>query len=68
CTHKFSNEDIAIATVIVLCCIVLPGVPGITFLSGGHTEEETSLNINAVNQYSLLKSWTFAQALQDSAL
>jgi fructose-bisphosphate aldolase class I len=32
-------------------------VPGITFLSGGQSEEEASINLNGINKCPLLKPW-----------
>ncbi|XP_005431338.1 fructose-bisphosphate aldolase B [Geospiza fortis] len=47
-------------------------VPGICFLSGGQSEEEASLNLNAMNQCPLPKPWkltfSYGRALQASAL
>lgn len=45
---------------------------GICFLSGGQSEEEASLNLNAMNQSPLAKPWkltfSYGRALQASAL
>lgn len=45
---------------------------GICFLSGGQSEEEASLNLNAINQTPLHKPWkltfSYGRALQASAL
>lgn len=45
---------------------------GITFLSGGQSEEEASINLNAINKCPLLKPWaltfSYGRALQASAL
>lgn len=42
------------------------------FLSGGQSEEEASVNLNAINQYQGKKPWTltfsYGRALQASAL
>lgn len=46
---KFSPEDVAKATVTALQRTVPAAVPGITFLSGGQSEEEASVNLNAIN-------------------
>jgi len=47
-------------------------VLGIVFLSGGQTEEEASVNLNAINKYNGRKPWTlsfsFGRALQASVL
>uniref|UniRef100_A0A8C8TXH9 Fructose-bisphosphate aldolase n=1 Tax=Peromyscus maniculatus bairdii TaxID=230844 RepID=A0A8C8TXH9_PERMB len=72
CIQKFSNEDIAMATVPALHRTVPPAVPGFTFLSGGQSEEEASANLNAINKCLLLKPWaltfSYDRALQASAL
>ncbi|XP_011803569.1 PREDICTED: fructose-bisphosphate aldolase A isoform X3 [Colobus angolensis palliatus] len=72
CTQKFSHEEIAMATVTALRCTVPPAVTGITFLSGGQSEEEASINLNAINKCPLLKPWaltfSYGRALQASAL
>lgn len=52
---------------------VLPAVPGIFFLSGGQSEEEASLNLNAMNQmrkniHPWHISFSFGRALQYSVL
>lgn len=45
---------------------------GITFLSGGQSEEEASINLNAMNQCPLHRPWaltfSYGRALQASAL
>jgi len=44
---------------------------GIVFLSGGQSEEEASVNLNAINQYQGKKPWaltfSYGRALQASA-
>ncbi|CAD7680981.1 unnamed protein product [Nyctereutes procyonoides] len=49
-----------------------PPLIGITFLSGGQSEEEASINLNAINKCPLLKPWaltfSYGRALQASAL
>uniref|UniRef100_A0AAQ4S5Y0 Fructose-bisphosphate aldolase n=1 Tax=Gasterosteus aculeatus aculeatus TaxID=481459 RepID=A0AAQ4S5Y0_GASAC len=72
CSHKFSNQEIAMATVTALRRTVPPAVPGVTFLSGGQSEEEASINLNAMNQCPLHRPWaltfSYGRALQASAL
>ncbi|XP_023648113.1 fructose-bisphosphate aldolase A [Paramormyrops kingsleyae] len=72
CSHKFTSQEIAMATVTALRRTVPPAVPGITFLSGGQSEEEASINLNAINQCPLRKPWaltfSYGRALQASAL
>lgn len=51
-------------------CILLP--QGVTFLSGGQSEAEATINLNAINQCALHRPWaltfSFGRALQASAL
>jgi len=65
-------SQIALATVRVLQHVVPCSVPGVTFLSGGMTEEEASLALNAINQLDTVKPWSlsfsFGRALQQSCL
>ncbi|XP_041092880.1 fructose-bisphosphate aldolase A-like [Polyodon spathula] len=72
CTHKYSPQEIAMATVTALRRTVPPAVPGVTFLSGGQSEEDASINLNAINQCPLPKPWaltfSYGRALQASAL
>uniref|UniRef100_A0A8B9P924 Fructose-bisphosphate aldolase n=1 Tax=Apteryx owenii TaxID=8824 RepID=A0A8B9P924_APTOW len=72
CPKKYSPEEIAMATVTALRRTVPPAVPGITFLSGGQSEEEASLNLNAINRCPLARPWaltfSYGRALQASAL
>uniref|UniRef100_A0A8C1R8K4 Fructose-bisphosphate aldolase n=1 Tax=Cyprinus carpio TaxID=7962 RepID=A0A8C1R8K4_CYPCA len=57
CSQKYAPQEVAMATVTALRRTVPPAVPGITFLSGGQSEEEASLNLNAINQCPLQKPW-----------
>ena len=61
----------AMATVSALHYTVPPALPGTTFLSGGQSEEEASINLNTIKCL-LLKPWaltlSYDQALQASAL
>uniref|UniRef100_A0A3Q2LD29 Fructose-bisphosphate aldolase n=2 Tax=Equus TaxID=9789 RepID=A0A3Q2LD29_HORSE len=72
CPIKYSPEEIAMATVTALRRSVPPAVPGVTFLSGGQSEEEASLNLNAINRCPLPRPWaltfSYGRALQASAL
>ena len=51
CPTKRTSEEIAQATVTALSRTVPAAVPGVVFLSGGQSEEEASVNLNAINQY-----------------
>uniref|UniRef100_A0A672NJ09 Fructose-bisphosphate aldolase n=1 Tax=Sinocyclocheilus grahami TaxID=75366 RepID=A0A672NJ09_SINGR len=72
CSQKNTPQEVAMATVTALRRTVPPAVPGVTFLSGGQSEEEASLNLNAINQCPLSKPWaltfSYGRALQASAL
>mmetsp|Transcript_2326 Transcript_2326/g.1671 ORF Transcript_2326/g.1671 Transcript_2326/m.1671 type:complete len:361 (+) Transcript_2326:36-1118(+) len=65
-------EEIALATVRVLQHTVPCAVPGITFLSGGMSEEEASLALNAINNAPGPRPWaltfSYGRALQQSCL
>ncbi|XP_066255486.1 fructose-bisphosphate aldolase [Euwallacea similis] len=69
---KFGPEDIGKATVTALQRTVPAAVPGITFLSGGQSEEEASINLSAINAYPGKKPWvltfSYGRALQASVL
>ncbi|XP_065175017.1 fructose-bisphosphate aldolase C-like [Sycon ciliatum] len=68
----YTPEDIARATVTALQRTMPAAVPGVTFLSGGQSEEEASRNLNAINQYQGKKPWkltfSYGRALQASTL
>merc|ERR1712112_539941 len=75
CPQKATPAQVAIATVTAFSRTIPPAVPGIVFLSGGQSEEEATLNLNAINQYkqgSPVKPWrlsfSFGRALQASCL
>ncbi|XP_069802466.1 fructose-bisphosphate aldolase C isoform X2 [Dendropsophus ebraccatus] len=72
CSKKYSAEEIAMATVTALRRTVPPAVPGVTFLSGGQSEEEATINLNAINNCPLARPWaltfSYGRALQASAL
>ena len=55
---KATPAEVGKATVTALSRTVPPAMPGVVFLSGGQSEEEASVNLNAINQYSgALKPW-----------
>uniref|UniRef100_A0A3Q2Q983 Fructose-bisphosphate aldolase n=1 Tax=Fundulus heteroclitus TaxID=8078 RepID=A0A3Q2Q983_FUNHE len=72
CPTKYSPEEVAMASVSAMRRTVPPAVPGICFLSGGQSEEEASIHLNAINNCPLAKPWvltfSFGRALQASAL
>jgi len=72
CKQKFTPEQNAKATVLALSRTVPAAMPGVVFLSGGQSEEDSTLNLNAINQYQGPKPWalsfSFGRALQASVL
>jgi fructose-bisphosphate aldolase class I len=67
-----SAREIAEKTILALSRTVPPAVPGITFLSGGQSEEEATLNLDEMNKSSLKKPWaltfSYGRALQHSTI
>jgi len=72
CTKKNTPAEVAVATVMALSRTVPAAVPGITFLSGGQSEEDATIHLNAINACSGRKPWSltfsFGRALQASVL
>jgi fructose-bisphosphate aldolase class I len=71
CPKKYTSADIAKATVTALNRTVPAAVPGIVFLSGGQSEEDATINLDAINKIQLKKPWrltfSYGRALQASA-
>ena len=57
-TIQATGSEIALATVRVLQHTVPVAVPGVTFLSGGMSEEEASVALNLLNQTPGPRPWT----------
>jgi len=72
CTKKYTPADIALATVTVLQRTVPAAVAGITFLSGGQSEEEATVHLNEMNKVAGQKPWaltfSYGRALQATVL
>ncbi|XP_023288479.1 fructose-bisphosphate aldolase isoform X1 [Orussus abietinus] len=72
CPKKAAPQEIAAATVTALSRTVPPAVTGVTFLSGGQSEEEASVNLDAINKFPGKKPWaltfSYGRALQASVL
>jgi len=72
CPKKYSPADIAAATITVLQRTVPAAVPGITFLSGGLSEEDATVYLNTMNAMKANKPWalsfSYGRALQASVL
>merc|ERR1712168_1507401 len=72
CKERATPEQIGLATVTALRRTVPCAVPGITFLSGGQSEQEATANLNAMNKVDLINpgalSFSYGRALQASVL
>eukprot|EP01035_Chromulina_nebulosa_P018351 gene18351-24044_t len=71
-TEPVTKEKIAEYTVRTLERTVPPAVPGVTFLSGGLSEEEASIYLNTINSIKRKGPWSltfsYGRALQQSTL
>lgn len=67
-----SAEEVAWYTVRTLSRTMAPAMPGVTFLSGGTSEEEASTFLNAMQHVDLPKPWaltfSYGRALQTSVM
>jgi len=72
CPTKYTPVQVAEATVTALQRTLPVSVPGVTFLSGGQTEEDASVHLDAINKLQTKKPWaltfSYGRALQASAL
>lgn len=73
CPTKYAPEAAAQATILALSRTVPAAVPGICFLSGGQSEEEATIHLDAVNKCGAGKkpwalTFSYGRALQASAL
>jgi fructose-bisphosphate aldolase class I len=73
CPQKYTALENARATVTALSRGVPPAVPGITFLSGGQSEEQATVNLDTMNKISdIPRPWaltfSYGRALQASVL
>jgi len=73
CPTKYTPQQAAIATVQALSRTVPGAVPGITFLSGGQSEEEATVHLDALNKCQAAKkpwalTFSYGRALQASCL
>jgi len=72
CPRRAMPEEIGLATVTALRRAVPPAVPGVVFLSGGQSEIDATIHLNAINQCPMVKSWTlsfsYGRALQASVI
>ena len=72
CTKKYTPAQVGEATITVFQRTLPIAVPGVTFLSGGQSEVNATIHLNAMNTYKGNKPWvltfSFGRALQDSVL
>lgn len=72
-SERAGPGDVAWRTVQVLTRTIPAAIPGIMFLSGGQSEEEASVNLNAMNALpNVVRPWSlsfsYGRALQHSAI
>merc|ERR1712087_361105 len=70
---KKEAQEIAWYTVRTLSRTIVPALCGVCFLSGGQSEEEASLNLNAMNKITEIPhpwalTFSYGRALQKSVL
>lgn len=71
CADQYSSDEVAEATVRCLKSAVPANLPGIVFLSGGQGDEESTANLNAMNQigpHPWPLSFSYGRAMQQAAL
>jgi len=70
---KVTPQEIAHKTIVALSRTLPAAVPGVMFLSGGQSEEEATLNLNAMNALNSKQapwslSFSYGRALQHSCI
>ena len=72
CKTKSDPEEVAKYTIQTLERTVPASVPGVTFLSGGLSEEDASIFLNTMNQQKRVGPWSltfsYSRAMQSSTL
>lgn len=71
CPDQVDVEDVAEATVRCLKAAVPASLPGIVFLSGGQTDEQSTAHLNAMNRigpHPWPLSFSYGRAMQQAAL
>lgn len=72
CPNKATPAEVAEMTVRTFERSIPPAMPGVTFLSGGISEEDSSIFLNAINANERKGPWaltfSFSRALQSSCL
>ena len=57
CSTRATPEEVAWMTVRTLQRTIVPALPVVCFLSGGQSEEDASLNLNAINKLDVPRPW-----------
>lgn len=72
CPNKPTPEEVAETTVRTFQRSIPPAMPGVTFLSGGISEEDSSIFLNAINKVDRIGPWaltfSFSRAMQSSCI
>ena len=72
CSSRAGIEEVAQETLRCLLSAVPPAVPGIAFLSGGQSDDEATLHLNAINNLADSLPWSvtfsYGRALQAAAM
>lgn len=72
CKDKPTPAEVAAMTVQTLQRAIPPAMPGVTFLSGGISEEDSSVYLNEINKIDRVGPWaltfSFSRAMQSSCL
>jgi len=72
CETKPTPEEVAQMTVQTLQRVIPPAMPGVTFLSGGISEEDASIYLNEINKIDRKGPWaltfSFSRAMQSSCI
>merc|ERR1712176_1670830 len=72
CENKPTQQEVAAMTVQTLERVIPPAMPGVTFLSGGISEEDASIYLNEINKIDRKGPWaltfSFSRAMQSSCI
>jgi len=72
CENKPTPAEVAAKTVETLESCIPPAMPGVTFLSGGISEEDSSIYLNEINKIDRKGPWaltfSFSRAMQSSCI
>ena len=72
CKDKPTPQEVAQMTVQTLQRSIPPAMPGVTFLSGGISEEDSSIFLNEINKVDRVGPWaltfSFSRAMQSSCI